>query len=48
LSKYGLRQFDNSNITRIKNVDSTDLGKVRNILSTYEAHCSEFYFEQVF
>ena len=35
-------------ISRIKNVDSDDLVKVRVILSTYESHCAEFYFKQIF
>jgi CRISP-associated protein Cas1 len=48
LSKYGLRQFDNANVTRIKNVGNVDLRKVRNLLATFESHCSEFYFKQIF
>ena len=48
LSKYGLKPFDIAMISRIKNVDSDNLVKVRVILSTYESHCAEFYFKQVF
>lgn len=48
LSKYGLKPFDIAMISRIKNVDSDDLVKVRGILSTYESHCAEFYFKQIF
>lgn len=48
LSKYSLKPFDIAMISRIKNIDSDNLLKVRAIISTYEAHCAEFYFKQVF
>jgi len=48
LSKYGLNPFDIAMISRIKNVDSDNLVKVRVILSTYESHFAEFYFKQIF
>lgn len=47
LSKYGLKT-DNSYLLRIKSIDTTDLKKLRYILTNYEAHASEFYFKQIF
>ena len=44
LAKYGLRQFDN----RMTFNDFNDLKKLRYNLTNYEAHCSEYYFKEIF
>jgi CRISPR-associated protein Cas1 len=48
LRKYGLKQFDYLMVERIKVLKLDDLEKLRRKLSTYEAHYSEAYFQQVF
>ena len=48
LKKYGLRQFDFAMIERVRSVKLEDLNQLRGKLSTYEGHCSNAYFQQVF
>jgi CRISPR-associated protein Cas1 len=48
LKKYGLRQLDFSMIERVKNLELDNLEQLRRKLSTYEGHCSNAYFQQVF
>ncbi|MBT0159917.1 CRISPR-associated endonuclease Cas1 [Candidatus Bathyarchaeota archaeon A05DMB-2] len=48
LKKYGLRQLDFSMIERVKNLELESLNRLRRKLSTYEGHCSNAYFQQVF
>jgi len=48
LSKYGLRQFDSVMVERIRSLKLENLNQLRNKLSTYEGHCSEVYFRQIF
>ncbi len=48
LKKYGLGQFDFMMFERIRNLRLDNLEQLRRRLSTYEAHCSRAYFQQVF
>jgi CRISPR-associated protein Cas1 len=48
LKKYGLRQLDFAMIERVKNLELESLNQLRRKLSTYEGHCSNAYFQQVF
>jgi CRISPR-associated protein Cas1 len=48
LKKYGLRQLDFAMIERVKNLELDNLEQLRRKLSTYEGHCSNAYFQQIF
>ena len=48
LRKYGLRKLDFAMIERVKNLELESLNQLRRKLSTYEGHCSNAYFQQVF
>jgi CRISPR-associated protein Cas1 len=48
LRKYGLRQLDFAMIERVKNLELESLSRLRRKLSTYEGHCSNAYFQQIF
>ena len=48
LKKYGLRRVDYRVIETIKNLESTDIRKLRNRLTNIEGLCATKYFDQVF
>jgi CRISPR-associated endonuclease Cas1 len=48
LRKYGQRQIDYSHIEQIKALQETDLVKLRKRLIAIEAHCSNWYFRELF
>lgn len=48
LKKYGLKRIDFSQFEKVKALQETDLVKLRRRLIAVEAHCSNWYFREIF